>query len=233
VRQVDAFIALTEFQRGIMVDAGLPEELVHIKPNFYPGSPAVLPWSERRPCAVFAGRLSAEKGIESLVQAWIKWGSSAPELRIAGDGVLRVKLETMAGQHPEVPIRFLGQMSGSLAQMEIANARLLVLPSECYEGFPMVVREAFAYGTPTGVSNLGPLPSIVTHGDNGVVFAPGDPHSLLESVRGVWEIEGELERMSLGARRAFESLYTEEINYKLLINIYQQAIEVSQRRNVS
>ena len=109
-KQVDAFIALTEFQRERMIEAGLPAELVHVKPNFYPGNPAIVPWADRRPSVVFAGRLSAEKGVLALVRAWLMWGASAPELRIVGDGDLRGELERLAATAPEVPIRFLGQL---------------------------------------------------------------------------------------------------------------------------
>ena len=79
--QVDAFIALSEFQRARMIEAGLPAELVHVKPNFYPGDPTVVPWAERNQSVVFAGRLTAEKGVRALVRAWLLWGESAPELR--------------------------------------------------------------------------------------------------------------------------------------------------------
>lgn len=97
----------------------------------------------------------------------------------------------------------------------------------------MVVREAFAFGTPVAVSDIGPLPSIVCQGENGVVFSPGNPQSLLEIVKGVWESEGELERLAVGARCSFDALYTEKVNYELLMEIYQQAIEVSRKRKAS
>jgi glycosyltransferase involved in cell wall biosynthesis len=129
-----------------------------------------------------------------------------------------------------VPIIFLGQLSGAAAQHEIARARLVVLPSEWFEGFPMVVREAFAFGTPAAVSNIGPLPSIIRDGENGVVFEPADPQSLFNTVRKAWETAGELERLACGARRSFELYYTENVNYKLLMSIYDRAIEVSKRR---
>jgi glycosyltransferase involved in cell wall biosynthesis len=232
-KQVDAFIALTEFQRERMIEAGLPADLVHVKPNFYHGNPAIVPWADRKPSVVFAGRLSAEKGVPALVRAWLTWGASAPELRILGDGDLRGELERLAATASEVPIRFLGQLGGDAAQEEIARASLLVLPSECFEGFPMVVREAFAFGTPAAVSNVGPLPSIVLQGKNGVLFAPGEPLSLLAAVRMVWETAGELERLAAGARRTFEALYTEEANYRMLMAIYAQAMGVSQRRRVA
>jgi glycosyltransferase involved in cell wall biosynthesis len=223
-QQVDAFICLSDFQRELMIKAGLPREKVHVKPNFYPGNPSVISWSERKPYVVFAGRLTAEKGVVNLLRAWQAWGAAAPELRLVGDGELRAELEQMV---VGLPVRFLGQVSAEEAQAQIAGARLLVLSSECFEGFPMVVREAFAFGTPAAVSDLGPLPTIVEHGKSGIVFQPANPQSLLQEVRSAWETPGLLERLGQGARAEFESKYTEEANYATLMEIYRKAIEVS------
>lgn len=223
-RQVDAFIALSEFQRQRMAEAGLPLDKVYVKPNFYPGMPAVLPWGERQPYVVFAGRLTAEKGVVSLLRAWAAWGTGAPELRVVGDGDLRPELEGLA---KSLPVKFLGQLPAAEAQAQIAGACLQVLPSECFEGFPMVVREAFAFGTPAAVSNIGPLPSIVQAGESGLVFEPANPPSLLHAVRTAWETPGLLERLGRGARREFETKYTEDANYAQLMAIYEQAIAVS------
>lgn len=223
-KQVDAFICLSNFQRELMIAAGLPREKVHVKPNFYPGNPTVVAWPERKPYVVFAGRLTAEKGVVNLLRAWREWGPSAPELRLVGDGDLRPGLKRMV---TGLPVRFLGQVSAEEAQTQIACARLLVLPSECFEGFPMVVREAFAFGTPAAVSDLGPLPTIVEHGKSGVVFQPANPQSLLQEVRTAWETPGLLEHLGQGARAEFENKYTEEANYAALMEIYRKAIEVS------
>lgn len=223
-KRVDAFICLTEFQRQVMVSAGLPAEKVHVKPNFYPGNPTVVPWAKRQPYVVFVGRLTAEKGVINLMRAWQAWGAEAPELRLVGSGELRPELERMA---EGLPVRFLGQLSAEHAQTEIANARLQILPSEWFEGFPMVVREAFAFGTPAAVSNIGPLPSIVEHGKSGIVFQPANPQSLRHEVRTAWVAQGLLERLGQGARAEFEGKYTEEANYATLIQIYRKAIDAS------
>ena len=219
--QVDAFIALTEFQRQRVVDAGLPVSRVFVKPNFYPGNPAVVPWAQRRPLVVFAGRLTAEKGVATLIRAWQLWGTDAPELRVLGDGELRGELEAMAAG---LPVRFLGQLGAAEAQKQIAEASLLVLPSECLEGFPMVLREAFAFGTPAAVSDVGPLPSIVRHGESGLVFEAGDPAALLHEVRYAWSTPGLLAALGDGARAAFEANYTEEANYEMLMGVYERAL---------
>jgi glycosyltransferase involved in cell wall biosynthesis len=218
---VDAFIALSDFQAKLMAEAGLPAAKVDVKPNFFSGNPPVVPWQKRASYVVFVGRLSAEKGVENLLRAWQMWGSKAPELLIVGAGEMRVALERMA---VGLPVKFTGQVNSSEAQAQIAKARLLILPSECFEGFPMTIREAFAFGTPAAVSNIGPLPSIVKHDENGVVFEPGNPQSLLNEARTAWETPNLLEKLGAGARAEFEVRYTEEINYKILMEIYEKAI---------
>ena len=97
----------------------------------------------------------------------------------------------------------------------------------------MVVREAFAFGTPAAVSDIGPLPSIVQHGRSGVVFKPGNPESLLREVRSAWQAPGLLEELGRGARAEFEHRYTEDANYSMLMDIYQKAIAVSRSGNGS
>jgi len=220
-KQVDAYIALSDFQRERMVLAGLPAGKTYVKPNFYPGRPISLPWAERRDHVVFAGRLSEEKGVEYLVHAWLAWGNAAPELRILGDGPLRDKLRQMASTQPN--IRFMGQLNSTAAQMEIANAKLLILPSIWYETFGLAVIEAFAFGVPVAVSDIGPLPSIVSHGVNGVVFKPGDAVSLLHRVRELWEQPARLEQLGRAARASYERDYNEEANYQRLMAIYEKA----------
>jgi glycosyltransferase involved in cell wall biosynthesis len=224
---VDAFITLTEFQREMMINAGLPEERVYVKPNFYPGNPEPVMWKDRGNYVVFAGRLSPEKGVETLVRAWLRWGWQAPELRVLGDGPLREPLERLAASVKEVHIQFFGQVPAKDAEHEIARSKLLILPSVCFEGFPMVIREAFAFGTPVAVSDIGPLPSIVQHGVSGVVFAPGDADALMRVVQEVWNTPGALERLSIGTREAFQREFTEESNYETLMKIYTKAITVN------
>lgn len=222
--KVDAFIALTDFQRDLMIHAGLPKDRVFVKPNFFPGKPDPLEWGRRDDCVVFAGRLSEEKGVRSLVKAWALWGNDAPELRIIGDGPLRSELEHLAnGLH----IRFLGQVDATKAQFEIARAKLLVLPSEWFECFPMVVREAFAFATPVAVSSVGPLPSIVGGGTCGIVFASAQPASLLENVRAAWNAPNMLRGLGQKGRAEFEAKYMEDTNYRMLMSIYEEAISIN------
>ena len=205
-RHLDAFVLLTAYQRELLVGAGLPADRAHVKPNFYPGDPRPVPWAEREERVVFAGRLDATKGVRTLVEAWLGW-DEAPELQVVGGGPLEPPLRALAAASAR--IRLLGQRSPSETEALIARARLLVLPSPAFEGFPMVIREAFAFGTPVAVSDIPSLAGVVEAGVSGVRFTAGDPARLREVVRAAWNEAGLLERLSGGARAAFDRHYSE------------------------
>jgi glycosyltransferase involved in cell wall biosynthesis len=221
---VDHFVALTQFQKDRMTAAGLPGERVSVKPHFYPDPPDAKSWKQREPKVVYVGRLGTEKGIHVLVDAWQRWGRDAPLLEIIGDGPERASLERMVGDRTAGNIVFRGQLPYDAVQQILSGASLLVLPSLCFEGFPMVIREAFALGVPVAASRLGSMPGIVDEGKNGVLFAPGDSLDLLQKIRGVWENTEQAATMAANARQAFEEKYTAQKNYRLLMDIYQKAI---------
>jgi glycosyltransferase involved in cell wall biosynthesis len=230
-KDVDAFIALTQFQRDKLVDAGLPAERVYVKPHFYPAPPKPLPWDAREPRAVFIGRLGEEKGLHVLLEAWRAWGPGAPALELIGDGPERTTLEASARTHGlNGRIRFSGQLPFAETQARLARASLLLLPSLCFEGFPMVIREAFALGVPVAASRLGSMPCLVEEGVNGVLFAPGDADDLLQRVKSLWNTPERLATMAGNARADFETKYTEDVNYRTLMAIYESAIAVSKER---
>ena len=230
-KDVDAFIALTQFQRDKLVDAGLPAERVYVKPHFYPAPPEPLPWDAREPRAVFIGRLGEEKGLHVLLEAWRAWGPGAPALELIGDGPERTALEAFAREHGlEGRVRFPGRLPFAQTQARLARASLLLLPSLCFEGFPMVIREAFALGVPVAASRLGSMPCLVEEGRNGVLFAPGDADDLLRRVKGLWNAPGLLADMAGKARADFEAKYTEATNYRQLMEIYSSAIAVRKEK---
>jgi glycosyltransferase involved in cell wall biosynthesis len=226
-KDVDAFIPLTDFQRDKMADAGLPIEQMHTKPHFYPDPPEPLPWEKHNPKVVFVGRLGPEKGLHVLVDAWKEWGNGAPLLELIGDGPERMKLKAQINRSGlNDKIRFFGQLPFPQTQEKMARASLLVLPSLCYEGFPMVIREAFALGVPVAASRLGSLPHLVEDGQNGVLFEPGNTKDLLRLLQKLWRQPDKLPAMGRKARVDFEEKYTAAVNYEILMEIYQAAIEV-------
>jgi N-acetylglucosaminyldiphosphoundecaprenol N-acetyl-beta-D-mannosaminyltransferase len=214
-----------------VVEAGLPATNIHVKPPFYVNPPSPLSWEEREPKVVFVGRLGTEKGLNILIDAWKQWGKEAPQLELIGDGPERIRLQdSVKGNGIEDKVSFLGQLPFSEVLKRLRVARLLVLPSVCFEGFPMTIIEAFSLGVPVAASEIGPLPNIVKNGESGVLFEPGDSLSLYYVMKGIWNRLDRLRSLGEGARQEFDRKYTASTNYETLMKIYDAAIENRQSR---
>jgi glycosyltransferase involved in cell wall biosynthesis len=215
---VDRYVALTEFARRKFIAGGLPPDRIVVKPNFVSVSPDMI-----RPDAgyfLFAGRLTEEKGVRTLLEAWRRSPPPA-DLRIAGGGplepVVRHAAETIPG------VRYLGRLTRENLLSEVGAASALILPSEWYEGLPTIVLEAFGCGRPVLAARVGALEEIVSEGATGVFFPPGDSDGLAALVRWAAGHADDLARMGANAREEYQRRYTAEVNYPQLIDIYRQA----------
>ncbi len=218
-RSVSRFVALSEFSRDRFIAGGIPADKIAIKSNFVDGDPGV--GSGRGNFALFVGRLVEEKGIETLLATWSRL-SVKPKLKIIGDGPLAAAVANAAATIRE--IEWLGPRSKEEVSGAMAEASVLILPSTWYEGFPLVVAEAFAAGLPIIASRIGGLAEVVSDGRTGWLVSPGDPDELSNAVSRVFSRPQELQAMRLRARFEFESKYTAEANYARLIDIYEVAI---------
>jgi glycosyltransferase involved in cell wall biosynthesis len=211
-RDVDAFVVLTPFARGRFVAAGLPPKRIVVKPN---GLPDPGPPSEAvRERILFAGRLSREKGVETLKVAAAQLGRS---IDVAGEGPLRESLEGTEN------LDLLGTLPGAEVQARMARAAALVVPSLWYEGLPMVVAEAFAAGTPVIASRIGALADLVEDGVTGLLVAPGDPADLARAMARILADPEAARRMGQAARAAYLRDWTEEATTAALLSIYRRA----------
>jgi glycosyltransferase involved in cell wall biosynthesis len=217
--KVARFIALTEFSRAIAVRAGLPAARIAVKPNFLPDPrQGIGPAKGGRIGAVYVGRLSPEKGVASMTEAW----GTLPgiPLTILGDGPDRASLERAAPPN----VRFLGFQERDTVLRAVAGARALILPSTCYENFPMTVVEAMALGTPVIASRIGALQSIVSDGRDGLHFAPGDAADLARIVRAAFADPTRLDRLGEAARETWRTTMSPEINLAQLLAIYRDTM---------
>ena len=223
-QDVDAYVALTEFSRQKLIEGGLPAAKVAVKPNFLDPAP------ERGLAGgeffLFAGRLSPEKGVKTLLEAWASQCPPAP-LRIAGGGQLLGDVQDAANVNPMV--EHLGPLDRPALLKQMRQARMLIFPSQVYENFPVTLVEAFACGLPVIASRVGAMAEIVDDGRTGLHFNPGDPDDLRAKVRWAWEHPDEIDRMAAEARREYEAKYTGEENYQQLMAIYDRACAVSAR----
>jgi glycosyltransferase involved in cell wall biosynthesis len=225
---IDRYIALTEFARNKLIAGGLPEERLSVKPNFVEPDPGVR--ESTGDYALFAGRLTAEKGVHTLLDAWKQLGPDIP-LRVAGDGPLRDALAQRIDTEGIAGATLLGSLSRDAMMRELRDARVLIFPSEWYEGMPMAILEAFACGVPIVASRLGGMREMIDDGRTGLLVPPADPQSLAARVRWAFEHESELAALGRAARAEYEAHYTEAANCAQLIGIYRQAIERSSDRS--
>jgi glycosyltransferase involved in cell wall biosynthesis len=215
---VSRWIALTDFQRRKMVDAGLPADRVEVKGNSVadPGAGAA---PAARAGALFVGRIASGKGVDVLLRAW-RDVAGVP-LIIVGDGPL---LEPLRAEAP-AGVVFAGAQPREAVIALMKQARFLLLPSTCYEGFPMTLVEAFSTGLPVIASRIGGIPELVEEGRQGFLAPPGDAAALAATVRQAFALSLDAyARMSGGARYAFDNRHSPQHNLAELLAIYGRAI---------
>lgn len=218
---VSGYLALTEFARDKFVENGIPPEKIHVKPNFvYPDPGEKLAAGS---FALFAGRLTEEKGLTTLLAAWSRLAKPIP-LEIVGDGPLRAELEAQAEKMDLQQVTFRGRLSTSETRALMKQAALLIVPSVWFETFSLNIAEAFACGTPVLCSRLGAMRENVADQRTGLHFTAGDTADLAEKVEWAWEHAREMAAMGKEARREYERRYTPERNYSLLMKIYRQTV---------
>jgi glycosyltransferase involved in cell wall biosynthesis len=214
--QVDRFIVHTEFARQRFIAHGLLPERIAIRGNCLPQDPGI--GSGSGGYALYVGRLTAEKGVRTLIRAWRKLPGIP--LRIAGDGELRASLERDAAG---LPVEFLGRVSPARVLELMQNASLLVVPSECYEGFPRVIVEAFATGAAVVAADIGGLGELVCEGTGGLKFRSGSADELAAAVMRSWHASELRARQRDVNRRRFETEYSPNAGFESLRHIYESA----------
>lgn len=222
-RRVTVFVARTEFARRKFVAAGLPAHRIIVKPDFVPFD--LGPGSGDGDYLLYAGRLSVEKGVATLLEAW-KRADTTGRLIIVGEGPLAERVQHEARMSNSVV--YLGKRLLLEVYELMGRARAVVLPSVWYEMFGRTIIEAFCRGTPVVTSNIGSMLEMVTHGKTGWLVPPSDPIALSAALHSAMDPNQETGSMRTAARQAYEAKYTREQNYKQLIAIYERAILLNQ-----
>ncbi len=219
---VDAYIALTGWARRKFIQGGIPADRIVVKPNFVHPDPG--PGEHRGDYALFVGRLSTNKGLGTLLTAW-RGLRRTGALTIVGDGPLNAMVAS-----PPPGVRWIGRQPRETVLAMMREARILVCPSEWYEGFPLTIAEAFATGLPVVASRLGAMAEVIEHGRTGLHFEPGDALDLAAKVEWALDHPGEMATMGRNARQEFETKFTAERNYETLTGIYRAAAERAKGR---
>ena len=215
-RWVDLFTTPSEFARRKLLAAGLPPERIVVKANPVadPGEPT---FGGRG--AVFVGRLSPEKGVHLLLEAWRRQGGHP--LTIVGTGPEEVALRRRAATIPGV--RFLGQVDRDRVCAALREASFAVVPSISYETFSIAVAEAMACGRATVAAHPTALDEFVDHGRTGLLFDSGDVDDLANACRTLLADPAQAEAMGREARVYYEDRLTPQASLARLVALYERA----------
>ncbi len=214
---VDKFICPSAYMKRQLVHGGFPKEKIQVVP-YGINSSHIEPSYGHEGYFLFVGRLSEEKGVETIINAAKMLGDI--ELKIAGIGPQSAWLHKVAHGHEN--IEFVGFRSGGELEKLYKGAVALLLPSRVHENAPLVALEAMAHGTPVIASDVGGVGEIVLDRQTGFLVDAHDLDAWTESILRIYhdsELHGELARAS---RWRVESHFSVTDHYKSILNIYNQ-----------
>jgi glycosyltransferase involved in cell wall biosynthesis len=214
---VTRFVALTEFSRRWLTSAGIRPDRIDVIPNMIE-----IPENKADPrkglYGAFAGRISPEKGVDTMVAAAALL-SEVP-FSVAGNGPLLGTLKQQSS--PNVDYRGLLQ-STELSEF-FSRARFLVVPSRSYEMCPTVILEAMAIGLPIIASRIGGLPEIVQDGVTGLLFEPGNAEELAQKARVLWDNPELCRKFGSGGHEWVVRECRDEVHFQRLMSVYDKAM---------
>lgn len=218
---VDKFICPSEFYMNKFIEFGIPKEkVVHI-PNFVDVS-KFNPNYEHEDYFVYFGRLSEEKGINTLIKS-MKYVNKS-KLIIVGTGPIEKELKEFVVKEKIKNVEFVGFKTGNELENIIKKSRFIVIPSEWYENAPMSIIEAMAYGKAVLGSNIGGIPEFIEDNHTGMIFNTKDEIDLASKINHLIDEEKQTIEMGKNARIRAEKLYDKTVHYEKIMDLYNQVM---------
>lgn len=217
------YICLTEFNKDKLLSfKQISPERVFVKPNFVESIDSeIVPPEKREDQFIFVGRLEKLKGVDVLLRAWKMMGDSAPKLLLCGNGPMEEPCKAYIARNGLESVEMIGFVPNAETRKLIANSKGLILPTRWYEGFPMSIVEAFSVGTPVIVSDLGNAGSLVEEGVTGCKFIVDSSEELKKAVFRI----AEYPYIIMNVEEKYSERYTEDQNYKYLMEIYYKLVD--------
>lgn len=218
---IDRYLVLNSFFGDKLAAGGIARSKQRLLPNFVEvphSSPAA-----KKPYVLFLGRLSPEKGIGTLLDAWSTLDDVT--LKIAGAGELEPLVREQAAGKLKSKVEFLGYVEAEEKARLLREAMATVTPSSWYENCPISVLESLAAGTPALVTSMGGLPDLVRHGEDGLIFPPENPTALNKAVTQLRDNSSLVATLSTNALASARERFSPNVHYRGLMNIYGELLE--------
>lgn len=218
-RNVDLFLCPSKYIKQQLVRGGFPEEKLRVLPYGIDPNSALPNYSHKR-YALFVGRLSEEKGIETIISL----AKILPDMtfKIVGRGPEMAKLHRAGDKCPN--LEFMGFRMGDELKELYANATVVLIPSRVHEVFPLITLEAMAHGKPVIGSNVGGMPEVIEDGVNGFLVSPLDLHRWTETLMRVFYDDDLRKKLSHNARDLVETRFSLDVHHRKLMMYYEEAM---------
>lgn len=220
---VDKFISPSKFLRDKMIEYGIDGKRIEHIPNFI-NADGEKKYDEKffdNKSFLYFGRLSGEKGVETLIKAVSELKGA--HLLIAGKGPAEKDLRHLSHNSNGSKINFLGHLQTDEVKTFIKKSSFVVLPSKSYENFPYTTLEAFALGKPVIGARIGGIPEQIDDGVDGLLFEPGNKDDLKNKINHLFGNPSLTKTMGKKAREKVFTKYSPQNHYRKIIDIYRKA----------
>lgn len=221
-KNVDIFIAPSHFMANKLVEYGLPKDKIQILHTFCDYE-KYKPRDNSGEYILYFGRLSEEKGLDFLISAVSRMPNM--RLKIAGTGLIENTLIQKVKKLGLTNIEFLGNKDEQQLKRLIYGCKFVILPSLCYENFPMSVMEVFSCGKPVLASKIGGIPELVKNGFNGFLFEPGNEKDWKEKIEILWNSRILCSQLGKNARNYAEENFSPAPHYESLFKFYKSIVK--------
>lgn len=221
IDSISHFIAVSAFQKKQLTRLGIPEDKITVLHHFI--EPTLVPPDQPGKYFLFVGRISEEKGINVLLDAYKLLGQSAPSLKIVGShnhpSHLDNKIKYLG---LEKKVEWIGFKTGKELTQLYKGCLALINPSQLNETFGLTCLEALAQGRPVIASRVGAFPEIITHNENGFLVKAGSPMALAEAMTQLLENPYQAQAMGLYGLEKVNQLFSKVAHYQKLCEVYRK-----------
>jgi glycosyltransferase involved in cell wall biosynthesis len=220
-KKIDAFVVPSSFTMKKLNQYGIPMEKLHHIPTFFnlkQDNPEVT----YEPYFLFVGRLEKQKGLLTLLKAFVKTGYALKIIGFSNDGYEDELKAFLDGKKHQV--EFLGKMSFTEMEPYLKTCRCTIVPSEWYDNFPNVILESFAYKKAVIATDIGSLPELVVDGKTGCLFKYGDIDDLAAKTEFMLRDESGAKSMGENAFDSIREKYSPEAHYAQLMSLFKKVI---------